>query len=115
MDGRRQRTTLATGGRIMKISGYGEFQQMRKMSQKDDASLKENAERAEQNEEFESSDAVSISPEARRKGKLRMASDFREAKVADVRARMEAGTLGTDESLGSGTQKMLNSLFSGDL
>ncbi len=98
----------------MKISGYGEFQQMRKMSQKDDASLKENAERAEQNEEFESSDAVSISPEARRKGRLRMASDYREAKVADVRTRMEEGTLVTEESLRSGTRKMLNGLFSGE-
>ncbi len=99
----------------MKISGYGELQQMRKMSQKDDATLKENAEKAEQNEEYSSSDAVSISPEARRKGKLRMASDFREARVADVRARMEAGTLVTPESLRSGARKMLDSLFSGDL
>ena len=99
----------------MKISGYGEFQQMRKMSQKDDAQLKENAERAEQNEELDTSDAVSISPEARRKGKLRMASDYREAKVADVRAKMESGTLVTPESLRSSTRKMLEGLFSGEL
>lgn len=100
----------------MKIFGYGEFQQMRKMSQKDDAQLKETAEKAEQNEETaESADAVSISPEARRKGKLRMASDFRQAKVADVQARMEAGTLVTPESLKSGTRKMIEGLFSGEL
>ncbi len=97
----------------MKISGYGEFQQMRKASQKDDAHLKETAERAEA--ESESSDAVSISPEARRKGKLRMASDYRETRVADVKARLEAGTLVTDESLKSGTRKMLGALFSGEL
>ncbi len=97
----------------MKISGYGEFQQMRKMSQKDDATLKENADKTEQNED--SSDAVSISPEARRKGKLRMASDYRAAKVADVRARMEDGTLMTPEAVRSGTEKMLGSLLSGEL
>lgn len=99
----------------MKISAYGEFQQMRKLSQKDDAQLKENADRAKEAADEESSDAVLISPEARRKGKLRMASDYREAKVADVKARLEAGTLVTPESLKNGTQKMLDSMFSGDL
>ncbi|MCC8108554.1 MAG: flagellar biosynthesis anti-sigma factor FlgM [Planctomycetes bacterium] len=97
----------------MKISGYGEFQQMRKASQKDDAHLKETAERAEA--DSESADAVTISPEARRKGKLRMASDYRESRVADVKARLEAGTLVTDESLKSGTRKMLGALFAGEL
>ena len=98
----------------MKISGYGEFQQMRKTSQKDDAQLRETAERAEEASEL-SSDAVSISPEARRKGKLRMASDYRQAKVDDVKARMDSGTLVTPESLKRGTQKMLDGLISGDL
>lgn len=99
----------------MKISAYGEFQQMRKLSQKDDAQLKENADRAKEKAEEESSDAVVISPEARRRGKLRMASDFRQAKVDDVKARYEAGTLVTPESLKSGTGKMLDSLVSGEL
>lgn len=101
----------------MKISGYGEFQQLRKSLQKDDAELRENAERAEKAEEAEGSKsyAVSISPEARRKGKLRMASDFRADKVADVKARLEAGTLVTNESLKSGTQKMITNLISGEL
>ena len=99
----------------MKISGYGEFQQMRKASQKDDAQLKETAEKAEETAASEASDAVSISPEARRKGKLRMASDYRQAKVADVKARMDAGTLVTPESLKSGTRKMLDGLYSGEL
>ena len=99
----------------MKISGYGEFQQMRKLVQKDDQTIKENAERAEQTAEESSSDAVRISPEARRKAKLRQASDFRQAKVDDVRARLEAGTLVNPDSLKSGTKKMLDSLFSGDL
>jgi flagellar biosynthesis anti-sigma factor FlgM len=98
----------------MKISGYGEFQQLRKMAQKDDAQLKENAERAEQNAE-ESSDAVSISPEARRRAKLRAASDFRQAKVDDVKARLEAGTLVTPDSLRNGTRKMVDGLLNGDL
>jgi len=99
----------------MKISGYGEFQQMRKMAQKDDAQLKEAAEKAEMGEELEASDAVSISPEARRKGKLRMASDYRQAKVADVKARLEDGTLVNPDSLRSGARKMLDGLFSGEL
>lgn len=98
----------------MKISGYGEFQQMRKMAQKDDQTLKENAERAEQ-EVHGDGDAVSISPEARRRGKMRQASDFREAKVADVKSRLENGTLVTDESLKSGAKKMLDNLISGDI
>lgn len=100
----------------MKISGYGDFQQMRKASQKDDAQLKEkeNAERAE-HEGLDTADAVSISPEARRRGKLRMASDYRQEKVADVKARMENGTLVNPESLRSGARKMLEGLFSGDL
>ena len=101
----------------MKIQGYGEFQQMRKMSQKDDAKLREDAEKEEQTSEATSSasDAVMISPEARRKMKLRQASDFREAKVADVKARLEAGTLVTDSSLKSGTRKMLESFLSGEI
>ncbi len=100
----------------MKISGYGEFQQMRKASQKDDAQLKETADKNEElQENQDSSDAVSISPEARRRGKLRMASDYRQDKVADVKARLAAGTLVSDESLKSGMRKMLGSMFSGEL
>jgi anti-sigma28 factor (negative regulator of flagellin synthesis) len=101
----------------MKIQGYGEFQQLRKSSQKDDAHLRETSDRSEADEAESGilSDAVSISPEARRKGKLRMASDFRQEKVADVKARLEEGTLVTPEALKSGTSKMLGSLLSGEL
>ena len=102
----------------MRLQGYGEFQQMRKMVQKDDSSIKEKAEREEKEaaaSSGSSSDSVLISPETKRKMKLRQASDFREAKVADVKARLEAGTLVTPESLRSGTGKMLDSLASGDL
>lgn len=100
----------------MRISGYGEFQQMRKLAQKDDAQLKENAEKAEQNVEAgEAADSVLITPEARRKAKMRQASDFRQAKVDDVRSRLEAGTLVSADALKSGTKKMLDSLFSGSL
>ena len=89
---------------------------MRKTAQRDDAQLKEDAERAKESEEAgESSDAVHISPEARRKGKLRMASDYRQAKVADVKARLEAGTLVTPDSLRSGARKMIDGLLSGDI
>ena len=99
----------------MRISGYGEFQQMRKLVQKEDeAPAKDKAEK-EEREVGTSSDSVLISPETRRKAKLRQASDFREAKVADVKARLEAGTLVTPESLKSGTRKMLDGLFSGEL
>ncbi len=87
---------------------------MRKMVQKDDQTLKENAERAEQAENADG-DAVSISPEARRRGKLRQASDYREAKVAEIRARLDNGTLVTEESLKSGAKKMLDNLVAGDL
>lgn len=99
----------------MKISGYGEFQQLRKAAQKDDAHLRENADRAEVTDDVEGADAVTISPEARRKGKLRMASDYRTARVEDVRARMEAGTLVNPESLKSGVGKMLDGLVSGEV
>lgn len=107
----------------MKLQGYGEFQQLRKASQKDDAHLKEAAERAERAERAEAdeaeggilADAVTISPEARRKGKMRMASEFRQEKVADVKSRLEDGTLVTPESLKSGTRKMLSGLLSGEL
>lgn len=100
----------------MKISGYGEFQQLRKSMQMDEAQQRDSAERREKAElEAGNSDAVSISPQARRKGKLRMASDFRADKVADVKARLEAGTLVTEESLRSGTRKMVDGLVSGEL
>jgi anti-sigma28 factor (negative regulator of flagellin synthesis) len=100
----------------MRISGYGEFQQLRKLSQKDDAQLKETAERAEQTVETAAanSDSVLISPETRRKAKLRLASDFRQERVDDVRTRLEAGTLVTPEAIENGTRKMLDNLFSGD-
>lgn len=99
----------------MRISGYGEFQQVRKLSQKDDASVKERAEREEQEVLASDSDSVKISPETMRKMKLRQASDFREAKVADVRSRYEAGTLVTQDALESGTRKILDAMVSGDL
>lgn len=100
----------------MRISGYGEFQQLRKLAQKDDAQLKENADKAEQNAEAgETADSVLITPEARRKAKLRQASDFRQAKVDAVRARLDAGTLVTPESLKNGAKKMLDSMFSSEL
>lgn len=101
----------------MQIHGYGEFQQLRKSSQKDGAAIRgESSDRAERSEDEASgsSDAVTISPEARQKIKMRQASDFRADKVADVKARLEAGTLVTDDALRSGTGKMLNSLVSGD-
>lgn len=101
----------------MQISGYGEFQQLRKSLQKDDATLRENADRAAEKSDGEGSgvsDAVTISPEARQKIKMRQASDFRADKVADVKARLEAGTLVTEDSLRSGTGKMLNGLVSGE-
>lgn len=103
----------------MRISGYGEFQQMRKLVQKDEA---QNGKDKAGNDNHESagiaagdSDAVQISAAARQKAKLRGASDFREAKVADVREKMLAGTLVTPESLKRGTSKMLDSLIGGDL
>ena len=101
----------------MKIQGYGEFQQLRKASQKDDAKLRESVDRTEADEAEGGvfSDAVSISPESRRRGKLRMASDFRQERVADVKARLEEGVLVTPEALKSGTSKMLSSLLSGEL
>ncbi|MCC8180823.1 MAG: flagellar biosynthesis anti-sigma factor FlgM [Planctomycetes bacterium] len=100
----------------MRISGYGEFQQMRKLAQKDDATQKEKSEREDRDVEAgNSSDSVLISPETRQKMKLRQASDFREAKVADVRARLEAGTLVTDDSVKSGVTKMLDNLASGQI
>lgn len=101
----------------MRISGYGEFQQMRKTVQKDDAQSKDKAKKdiSEQNITAGSDDAVQISGEARVKIKMRQASDFREAKVADVKERLDAGTLVTPESLKRGTSKMLDGLISGDL
>lgn len=101
----------------MRVSGYGEFQQMRKLIQKDDAQEKnkKGSGGASDVASAGDSDAVQISGAARRKNKLRQASEFRDAKVSDVRERMEAGTLVTPESLHRGTSKMLDSLASGDL
>lgn len=99
----------------MRISGYGEFQQLRKMTQKDDATVKEKAEREEREVLASDSDSVMISAETKRKMKMRQASDFRETKVADVRARYDAGTLVTPEALESGTRKMLDAMASGEL
>ncbi|MDR1518972.1 MAG: flagellar biosynthesis anti-sigma factor FlgM [Planctomycetota bacterium] len=100
----------------MRISGYGEFQQVRKLAQRDDAQLKENAEKAEKAEsEAAAADSVLISPETRRKAKLRQASDFRQEKVDDVKSRLEAGSLVTPETLASGARKMLDSLYGGYL
>ncbi|MDR1536132.1 MAG: flagellar biosynthesis anti-sigma factor FlgM [Planctomycetota bacterium] len=100
----------------MRISGYGEFQQLRKLTQKDDAHLKETAEKAEQADtEATAEDSVLISPETRRKAKLRQAPDFRQEKVSEVKSRLEEGTLVTPETLRSGIGKMLDSLASGEL
>jgi anti-sigma28 factor (negative regulator of flagellin synthesis) len=101
----------------MRISGYGEFQQLRRLSQKDkdEAQLKEKEtlERAEPT--GTAGDSVLISPETRRKAKLSQALDFRQEKVAGVRSKMEDGSLTNPEALRSGTRKMLDSLFQGYL
>lgn len=100
----------------MRIGGYGEFQQMRKLASKEDSQNKDKL-----NKESDAAlvqagdDAVQISGEARRKIKMRQASDFREAKVAEVREKLNAGTLVSPESLKSGTTKMLQNLINGDL
>ena len=102
----------------MRISGYGEFQQMRKLVQKDEA--QNGRDKAGNNTDAAGAavgdgDAVQISSEARQKAKIRAASDVREARVADVRDKMIAGTLVTPESLKRGTSRMLDSLIKGDL
>ncbi len=103
----------------MRVSGYGEFQQMRKLVSKEDAQTHD-SKKANDNEESTSllssnDDVVQISSEARLKIKMRRAADFRDAKVQDVRERLEAGTLVTPEALKNGTTKMLNSLITGEL
>lgn len=99
----------------MRVSGYGEFQQMRKLVQKEDVLEKEKSGENRETRAAAEGDAVQISSAARSKAKLRQASDFREEKVRGVREKMESGTLVTDESLRSGTRKMLDSLISGEL
>lgn len=103
----------------MKVSGYGEFQQLRKLVQKDEQQQGKDKAANNDNESLglsgSDSDAVQISPTARRKARIRAASDFREAKVAEVREKLESGTLLDPESVRGGVSKMLNSLVSGDL
>ena len=103
----------------MRISGYGEFQQMRKLVQKDEAQTGRDKAGNDSHEAANAAsgdnDAVQISSLARQKAKLKAASDFREAKVADVREKMQDGTLVTPESLRRGTSKMLDSLAAGNL
>ena len=101
----------------MRISGYGEFQQMPKAVQKDETQYSDKAKKdiSDQNGTAGKDDADQISDEARVKIKMRQASDFREAKVADVKERLDAGTLVTPESLKRGTSKMLDGLITGQL
>ena len=98
----------------MKINGYGEFNQLRRLVQKDDEKTSGKAAKkaaAESQTAPENGDAVQISPEARMRGKLRSMPEVREAVVARVKAKMDAGTLVTDESIRSGSRKMLESLL----
>lgn len=103
----------------MRVSGYGEFQQMRKLASKEDAQTKNKTTSDGSSDNAGAlagdNDAVQISSEARQKIRMRQASDLREARVADVREKMNAGTLVTPESLKRGTAKMLDGLISGDL
>ena len=104
----------------MRISGYGEFQQLRKLIQKDEAAQDrekngDGGAAEAQGPAGGDSDAVHISSAAKQKARLRAASDYRETKVAEVREKLEAGTLVTPESLRGGAAKMLDSLVAGDL
>ena len=100
----------------MKINGYGEFNQLRRLVQKDEEKnsgkgAKNASASAEAPAAPEKGDAVQISPEARMRGKLRLIPEVREAAVARVKSKMDSGTLVTDESLRSGSRKMLESLL----
>jgi anti-sigma28 factor (negative regulator of flagellin synthesis) len=88
---------------------------MRKLVQKDEPREKDASVGNRGANAAAGSDAVQISSAARNRAKLRAASDYREEKVRSVRERLEDGTLVTPESLRSGTRKMLDSLFSGEL
>ncbi|MDR3210840.1 MAG: flagellar biosynthesis anti-sigma factor FlgM [Planctomycetota bacterium] len=99
----------------MKISGYGEFQQMRKLASREDAIERSKKDKTEEATVSEGSgDAVQISDEARRKIKMRQAPEFREAKVADVRERLEDGSLVNPESLRRGVSRMVTDLIAND-
>ena len=97
----------------MKINGYGEFNQMRRLVQKDEEKTSgRDAKKAPVETppaKSENGDAVQISQESRMRGKLRLIPEAREAVIARVQAKMDAGTLVTDESLRSGGRKMLES------
>ena len=98
----------------MKIHGYGEFHQMRRLVQKDEekGSGKDSKKSsAETPVKSENGDAVQISQEGRMRGKLRSIPEVRETVIARVKAKMDSGTLVTDESLRSGSRKMLESLL----
>lgn len=107
----------------MNIGNFGEFQQLRRSASKED--MKANAAaRAYQAAEPEAKaadkeqprgDAVSISPEARRLGRLSQLPDARADVVADARARLDAGGLDTPEAVERGTRNMLAALFGDDL
>ncbi|MDR1613804.1 MAG: flagellar biosynthesis anti-sigma factor FlgM [Planctomycetota bacterium] len=99
----------------MRVSGYGEFQQMRKLVQKEDALEKDKSGEGRAARAASAGDAVQISDAARSKARLRQASDYREARVRNVREKLESGTLVTPESLRGGTRKMLDALVAGEL
>ncbi len=94
----------------MRISGYGEFESVRKSIQKDERSQERRTKPADVPSGSTGEDAVQISPLGKFMSKLRTIPEVRTEKVEAARAKLEAGTLVNDESLSDGIRKMLNSI-----
>lgn len=101
----------------MKITGYGEFHQMRKAVQKDEPRGNSGKARdiTDQLVSDASSDAVEISPEARFKMKFRQIPDVRQERLDQIKEKMANGTLVTPDSLERGTSKMLLNMLGNTL
>ena len=95
----------------MKIGGLGDFESIRKASQKDESRNTASARMQSSASSESRSDAVQISPKAKMLGMLTQIPELREDKIAEIRAKLEDGTLMTEESVREGITNMLESML----
>lgn len=96
----------------MRVGGLGEFESLRKVVQKDEKKSQpsQSANRAER---AVRQDEIELSPSARAFGKLKQIPDVRQERLAEIRAKMEEGTLVTPERVKDGIRSMLEDMLSG--
>ncbi len=94
----------------MKVGGLGEFEPIRKSTQKDEPANAPQSGRRE-GESVSRQDAVQISEKAKLLGKLQQVPDVRRSKIEKTLSELNNGSLMTPEAVKESVARMLENLL----